>query len=329
MGKIIGVVASILAVLAFVGCAAPKLNLFPDATEPFKEYTLQGKGDPKILVVSIRGVISNEPDEKMFGGTQPGLVQEVVSQLQRAREDEDIRALVLKIESPGGSVTASDILYHEVAAYKEKAKVPVVAVLMDLATSGGYYVALPADHIVAHPTTITGSVGVVFMHPKVNGLMDKLGLGVEVNKSGLNKDMASPFRDSTEAERKMLQTLTEELGQRFMELVIRHRRPDKDHLADIASARVYLAAQALEYNLVDQIGYLDAALAEARKMTGLPEDARVVVYRRTEYADDNIYNSATMHSGGRPEALLNLGLPRALTSPPAGFYYLWTPAGGF
>jgi protease-4 len=139
--------------------------------------------------------------------------------------------------------------------------------------------------------------------------------------------MASPFRESTPAERKMLQTLTEELGQRFMDLVIRHRRLEADHLADIASARVYLAAQALEYNLVDQIGYLDAALAEARKLTGLPEDARVVVYRRTEYADDTLYNTATVHAGGRPEALVNLGLPRAVTSPPAGFYYLWAPAG--
>jgi protease-4 len=327
MRNVSGVVVLILVLLGLNGCVAPQVNLFRDGTAPLREFTIQGRGGPKILVVSIRGVISNEPDEKIFGGARPSLLQDTVAQLRRAGDDPNIRALVLKIESPGGSVTASDILYHEIVAYKEKTGVPVVAALMDLATSGGYYVALPADHIVAHPTTVTGSIGVVFMHPKVGGLMDKLGLGLEVNKSGVNKDMASPFRESTPAERKMLQTLTEELGQRFMDLVIRHRRLEADHLADIASARVYLAAQALEYNLVDQIGYLDAALAEARKLTGLPEDARVVVYRRTEYADDTLYNTATVHAGGRPEALVNLGLPRAVTSPPAGFYYLWAPAG--
>ncbi len=327
MRNLMGVMVVTLTLLGVTGCVAPQVNLFRDGTAPLKEYTLQGRGGPKILVVSIRGVISSEPDEKVFGGVRPSILQDTVAQLRRASGDQNIRALVLKIESPGGTVTASDILYHEIVAYKEKTKVPVVAALMDLAASGGYYVALPADHIVAHPTTVTGSVGVVFIHPKVGGLMDKLGLELEVNKSGLNKDMASPFRESTAAERQMLQTLTEELGQRFMDLVIRHRRLDPDHLADIASARVYLAAQALEYNLVDQIGYLDAALAEARKLAGLAEDARVVVYRRTEYADDTLYNSATLHAGGRPEALVDLGLPRALTSPAAGFYYLWTPAG--
>ncbi|MGD8541546.1 MAG: S49 family peptidase, partial [Desulfobacteraceae bacterium] len=129
------------------------------------------------------------------------------------------------------------------------------------------------------------------------------------------------------AERQMLQTLTEELGQRFMNLVIQHRPLEAGHLADIATARVYLAAQALAYNLVDQIGYLDAALAEARKLAGLPQDARVVVYRRTEFADDNLYNPVSTHAGSRPEALVNLGLPRAVNAPAAGFYYLWAPAG--
>lgn len=327
MRNVIGGLVAALALLGLTGCVAPQVNLFRDGTAPLREFTIQGQGRAKILVISIRGVISSEPDERILGGVRPSLLQDTVAQLRRAGDDPNIRALVLKIESPGGSVTASDILYHEIVAYKKKARVPVVAALMDLATSGGYYVALPADHIMAHPTTVTGSIGVVFMHPKVGGLMEKLGLGLEVNKSGLNKDMASPFRESTPAERQMLQTLTEELGQRFMNLVIQHRPLEAGHLAEIATARVYLAAQALAYNLVDQIGYLDAALAEARKLAGLPQDARVVVYRRTEFADDNLYNPVSVHAGSRPEALVSLGLPRAVNAPAAGFYYLWAPAG--
>ena len=107
---------------------------------------------------------------------RPSQVQEVVSRLRRAEKDEEVKAVLLEINSPGGSITASDILYHEIMDFKERTGARVVAALMDVAASGGYYIALPADRIIAHPTTITGSVGVILVQPKVTGLMDKLGL---------------------------------------------------------------------------------------------------------------------------------------------------------
>ncbi|HSM47942.1 MAG TPA: S49 family peptidase, partial [Draconibacterium sp.] len=180
----------VISALVLSGCGAPQIKLFTDSTDPLKEFTLEGKGREKILIIPIRGLISNAPDERLLS-TKPSVVQEVVSQLKRAEDDENIKAIILQIESLGGTVTASDILYHEIKRLKEKKEIIIVAVLMDIATSGGYYIALPSDLIVAHPTTVTGSVGVVFIRPDMTDLMGKIGLRFNVSKSGENKDMGA------------------------------------------------------------------------------------------------------------------------------------------
>lgn len=320
---------AILAVTAFFvnGCAAPKIKLFPDATDPLQEFTLEGTQKGKVLVIPIRGIISDAP-RKSFPGAMPSAVQEIVSQLRLAEKDEEVRAVLLKIDSPGGLITASDVLYHEIMAFKKRTGAKVVVAMMDVAASGGYYVSLPADFILAHPTTITGSIGAIFMRPKVTGVMGKIGLDIKVNKSGKNKDMGSPFRQTTEEEEKILQGITDELGGRFVSLVAKHRKLDQKALAQISTARVYLAKEALQLGLVDKIGYLSDAVVEARKLCGLSEDTKLVVYRRTEYPDDNIYNTSTTQYSGSRLALIDLGLPDCMTSLRTGFYYLWWPAAG-
>jgi len=187
----------------FIGCAAPKIRLFPSQADPLKEFTLEGKADPKILVLPVRGVISDAPREGIIR-TRPSLVQEIVSQLRLAEDDKKVKAVVLKVDSPGGSVTASDILFNEILAFKERTGAKVIVTMMGLAASGGYYISLPADYIVAHPTTLTGSIGVIFLRTKVAGLMEKIGVGVEVNKSGINKDMGMPYRSATAQENEIL-----------------------------------------------------------------------------------------------------------------------------
>jgi protease-4 len=316
---------SLLLGLLLNGCMAPKLNIFPGAPEPFQEFTIQGTGAGKVLVISISGIISDSPEEEFFY-TQPSMVEEVVSQLRLAEKDEEIKAVLFKINSPGGSVTASDLLYHEILGFKERTGAKVVVAMMDVAASGGYYVALPADFILAHPTTITGSIGVLFTQPKVIGLMGKIGLGMEVNKSGKNKDIGSPFRATTEEEQKILQGLTDGLGKRFLSLVAKHRGLDKNTLENVSTARIYLADEALKQGLVDKVGYLDEAVSEAIHLAGLDEDSRVVVYRRTEYADDNLYNSSTTQYTDNTLSLINVDLPDSITSLHTGFYYLWLPA---
>lgn len=307
------------------GCIKPKITLFPDDTEPLTEYTLRGEGKEKILLVSINGFISDSHRELPFY-RKSNMVQEVVSHLKKAEKDRDVKALILKIDSPGGSVTASDILYHEINRFKERSGAKIVAVMMGLAASGGYYVALPADFILAHPTTVTGSIGVIFMRPDVSGLMNKVGVSITVNKSGPNKDIGSPFRPATEEEERILQSHIEDLAARFLTLVARHRNLTGEAKAAIASAGIYTADEALLLGLVDRIGYLDEAIEQAIKMAGLSEQARVIVYRRAEYPDDNFYNSLSGRRDVSEVNLIDFGLAEALPPLRSGFYYLWLPA---
>jgi protease-4 len=312
------IAALLIMLIPVTGCQAPKIRLFPSQADPLQEYVLEG------MVIHIRGIISNSPREG-FVRTRPSVVQEVVSQLRLAEEDEDVKAVILKINSPGGTVTASDILYNEIAAYKKRTEAKVVVALMGVAASGGYYISLPADYILAHPTTITGSIGVIFARPKVAGLMQKIGVTVEVNKSGADKDMGSPFRPTSAEEEKIFQALTDRLGVRFVDLVARHRKLKPEVVAQISTARVYLAGEALELGLVDEVGYLATAVDQAKKLAGLTEDAKVVVYRRTEYPDDNIYNTSTQYGGGKA-SLISMELPGSLNHIQTGFYYLWPAA---
>ena len=310
-----------------VGCSLPKISLFPEAG-PLQELTLEGTGDQKILVVTIHGVISDQPQERLLR-SKPSMVQEIVAHLRQAEQDPNIKALLLKVNSPGGTVPASDILYHEIVAYKEKTGVKMVAAMMDLAASGGYYVSLPADWIMAHPTTLTGSVGVIFARPRLVDLMDKIGAGVMVNKSGVYKDMGSPFRQTSEEEDAIFQELTDGLADRFLQLATLHRKFEPAQREQIASARIYLAPEAKAIGLVDELGYLSDAIVKAKVMAGLPADARVVTYRRETTENDNIYNpnpSGKQDPGGLG-AVFPVLAPLGFTLDP-GFYYLWPEAFG-
>ncbi len=307
-----------------IGCTTPKIRLFPSQADPLQEYTLEGEADGKVLVIPVRGIISNASREG-FMRTRPSMVQEIVSQLRLAGEDKDVKAVIFKIDSPGGSVTASDILYNEIEVFKKRTGAKVVVAMMGVTASGGYYISLPADYILAHPTTITGSIGVIFSRPRVTGLMNKVGIDVEVNKSLFYKDIGSPFRAATAEEDKIFQDLTDRLAARFVDLVAKHRRLAPEIIAEISTARVYLANEALELGLVDEIGYLEKAINKAKNLARLPEDAKVVVYRRTEYPDDNLYNTATRYDEGHG-SLISLELPASLNPMKTGFYYLWPAA---
>jgi protease IV len=306
------------------GCMFPTVKLFTDATDPLQEFTLEGDAKGKILMISVSGIISDISKKGMIR-TDPSLVQDIVSQLRLAEKDPEIQAVLFKIDSPGGSVTASDIIYHEIQSFKERTGKKVTAVIMNVAASGGYYMALPADFIMAHPTSVTGSIGVIFVRPHVYGLMDKIGVDVSATTSGENKDMGSPFREATQAEDKIFQSLTDSLGKRFVDLVVQHRRITPEAVMDISTARIYLAQEALRLGLIDEIGYIGDAIARTKEMAGLDENSRIVVYRREEFANDNLYNSQTRY-GDAHAALIDLGLLDAALLNLSGFYYLW-PAG--
>ena len=321
------IAAAVLAVLLLAaGCIAPNVRLFPSAHEPLKERVLSGSARGKVLVLSIKGPITDASDEGLLR-VKPSPVEELAAQLNLARRDPDVKAVVLIVNSPGGTAMASDIIYHELMDFKEKTGVKLVVAMMDIAASGGYYVSLPADWIVAHPATVTGSVGVIMVRADVSGLMEKLGLKITAQTSGRNKDMGSPFRPPTGEEVKLFQDVADSMAARFIGLVKERRKLSPEAALEVSTARIFTAQRALELGLVDEIGYMDAAIKKAETLAGLPDDARIVAYRRTGYPDDTVYNTTTMDAGGKP-ALVNLSIPAlapANLSP--GFYYLWLPGG--
>lgn len=288
-------------------------------TQPLKETVLEGEGRNKVLLIDISGIISSEK-KKTFAsiGTEPDMVSRIKEELNQAAEDDRVKAVILKINSPGGTVTASDIIYNEILRFKEKTKAHVTASLMDIATSGGYYIASAADTIIAHPTTVTGSIGVIAMKFNVKGLMDKLGVEEDSIKSGEMKDILSPFRPMTDAEHKIIQDIIDSLHQRFMEAVAKGRK--KLSLAAIkplADGRVFTAKQALESQLVDKIGYLDDAIEITKKETGL-EEARIITYHRPSAYKNNIYAQTSF-------SIFNFGGSEFSSFLPVRFMYLWNP----
>ena len=240
------------------------LNLFEDRNPSLTEYTVKGSGINKIALINISGSIENKSKKDMFTNS-PGKVQSLVSQLRLAANDPLVRAVFIKLDSPGGSVTASDIMYHEIQRFKKLTNKRVVVMGMDRILSGGYYMALAADRIYTHPTTMVGSVGVVFMSPKVYGLLDKVGVDYQVYKSGRNKDIGSPFRKATKEEDEVFQNMIDSSAKRFWSLVKTNRKISEDNMKLVKTARIFDPQDAKTMGLIDGVMYLDEAIAKTAK----------------------------------------------------------------
>jgi len=270
------------------GCVTVKVSLFEEPG-PLKEKTISGQGRYKVLLVDVSGMILESP-QRLLGGlkgvTTPSRVKE---ELDKAAKDDRIKAVVLKINSPGGTVSASDVVLHELKAFKAEKGVPVVASLTGLATSGGYYVAQAGDTIICYPTCITGSIGVLAMKLNLKGLMDKVGVDPEMVKSGDWKDFWSPFKPASPEEKKLMQGVIDNFYRGFIEVVAQGRKLKTEEVRRLADGRIFTADQALELGLVDRLGYLDDALKEAKKQAGL-EEARVVRYHRPDSYRPTIYS---------------------------------------
>lgn len=298
------------------------VNPFARQPQPLREHVVSGSGDAKILLLDVSGTITSEEERGAFGiGKREGMVARIESELSLAAQDDDVRAVIVRINSPGGSVTASDILYDRLSRFRASQSVPVVAQLMDTAASGGYYVALAADEIVAHPTTVTGSIGVIFTGISLEGLLEKVGVRNQTIKTGAKKDIGSPLRTMTAEERELLETLLGDMQDRFMGLV-EERRPSltPESKKMISDGRVLSARQAFDAGLVDRIGYLDDTIEVTKSRAGVAE-ARIILYRRSDEFAENLYSRAEFAA---PQInLINLDLSPALTKPQ--FLYLWMP----
>jgi protease-4 len=302
------------------GCVT--INLLP-SPGPLREQELSGSGSAKVLLVDLSGVISSH-DQGGFLEENPNLVARIKEELTRAAEDSRVKAVVLRINSPGGTVTASDILYHELKTFKEKRKIPLVASIMDVGASGGYYVAAAADKIVAHPASVTGSLGVIMLTVNAYGLLEKIGVEATAVTSGPRKDMGSPFRPMTPEERAIFQGVIDSFYERFLS-VVQEGRPNlsAEQIRKLADGRIYSGEQAKALGLVDGIGYLDDAVELAKKDAGLAE-ARVVVYRRPGEYRNNVY-SQLLGGGGGLAGVPTLDLMSMVRGGTPQFMYLWMP----
>jgi protease-4 len=323
------VFVSLVASFALTGCVlyAPiDLGSLGGPGE-LRETLVEGTTGPKIVLVDITGEISDAEERSNFAFAQrPSIVAETKNVLDRAAADDDVVALLLRINSPGGSVSASDTLYHEIKAWKDENKKPVFAYFNGISASGAYYTAMAADHIVAHPACVTGSIGVIMPGLSIEGLMEKYGVADQTLTSGPYKDAGSMFRDMRPDERKQLQSVIDDLYHRFTSVVALGRPGlDAAKIHTLADGRVYSADQALAAGLVDELGYLDDTVAAIQKQAGIKE-SRVVVYHRSNSVRENIYSRAM----GAPDLslqALELGLASLRRSALApGFYYLWPAA---
>lgn len=309
--------------LGFLLSACSVISIdFTPRIQPLGEQTVEGAGAAKVLLMDLSGVISEEPLFTL-GAQAPrvSLLARVREELKKAEDDDRIRALVVRINSPGGTTTASDILYREISAFKARKKIPVVAAIMDVGASGGYYVALAADTIVAHPTTVTGSIGVVMLTMNAEGLLQKVGIAPLAIKSGAKKDMGSPFRGLSDEERAIFQGVIDDLYGRFVTLIAKERRIPEDRVRAFADGRIYTAQRAKELGLVDRIGYLEEAVDAAKQAARLPE-ARVVMYHRPREYRSNIYSGTPVPEPLQPSLLQ---LSSLLIGPGPRFLYLWWP----
>jgi protease-4 len=241
--------------------------------------------------------------------------------LDAISKDPSVCAVVLRINSPGGGVTASDIMAREMCAFRERTHRPVVACLMDVAAGGAYYLASGADRIIAHPTSITGGIGVILNRYNLNGPMGYFSLQALPIKAGKHIDLGNEIVQEPDPERRrLLQAMADEFHDRFRQVVLRSR-PGVD-AADgaIFDGRVFTARQALERRLIDGVGYLDDAIALARELAGV-EQSRVVLYHRCNDRVHSLYSITP--NVPLQNTLLPLSVPGLDRSRLPTFLYLW------
>ncbi len=286
---------------------------------------------PKVLLIDVAGLISHSAQPGLIAG-RGSVIDDVVARLTKAEEDPRIAAVILRINSPGGTVAGSETLYNEIRRYRERANKPVVISMAEVAASGGYYVALAADRVIAQPSTITGSIGVIIQTVNFSKGMSMIGIEARSVTSGSNKDLANPFEPVVEEHYGILQGAVNDFQDSFVALV-RDRRPalTADRLAEATDGRIFTGRQALALGLVDACGDLRDSFVAAKELAGL-KAAQLVKYHSAGRAPGSPFAhaaapaTAQADGAGTPNQinLVQVNLPEGL-APSVGFYYLWAP----
>lgn len=241
-----------------------------------------GRGDfafaarDTVAVIEVRGTIQGGSGGVFPSGTFSG---EIVRQLQRAQEDESVKAIVLAIDSPGGGAAACDDIYHEIMRTLQIYSKPVVSSMGGMAASGGYYISAPCNRILANRSTLTGSIGVISITPNIEGLLEKIGVRTYVFKSGEHKDSSRGLRALTEEEEQMWQAIIDESYEQFLQIVIQGRSNlTEAEVRELADGRIFTGNQALQNGLIDELGDLDRAIDVAAALGGIEGEPRIEQY---------------------------------------------------
>jgi protease-4 len=277
----------------------------------------------KVALIEVSGLIMNARTSGLFsdGDNPVSLFRE---RLDAAADDPLVKAVVLRINSPGGAVTASDIMYQDLVRFRRETGKPVVACMMDVAASGAYYLAMGADLVYAHPTTVTGSIGVIMTLYNASGLFSKIGVSSDPIKSGPNKDIGNPGRPMTEEERAILQGMVNSFYGQFVHVVCEGRHLPEEQVRGLADGRVYTGVDAQKCGLVDKIGYLEDAIQAAKDLACI-KDANVVAYDRCEGYRGSVYAALPKIPS---EINVKLDVPGLSNPTGAAFMYLWEPGVG-
>jgi protease-4 len=310
------------------GCSVPSLLIRPVSSSPELQEVVVDRGETrreKVAVIPVEGMLLNARTGGGLLGAQENKVSLFRQQLDRAAGDDRVKAVVLRINSPGGTVSASQAMYDMVVDFQKRTGKPVVAHCQDVAASGGYYVAVAADEIHALDTSIVGSIGVIFQTIDVSEMLDKVGVAVRPITSGPLKDMGSPFDGLDDGERLVIEAMVDELHDGFTTVVERHRS-----VADPGQAfdgRIFTGRGATQAGLVDAVMPLDRSIARAAELAGI-ESPRVVMYHRPFGYQGTIYASSPaspVTTDARDLRLAVPGLARLAELMQPGAYYLWMP----
>ncbi len=301
------------------------LNLGGGGRSSFVQtHKIDSTGDrsSRIAIIPIEGVISESEGGSigLLGGRNPSMVEFVISALDEARNDSSVFAVILKIDSPGGTVTASEIIYQEIMKFKSQTKIPVIAMFMSTAASGGYYVAMAADKIVALPSNVTGSIGVIMQRFNVKGGLEKLGIKDESITSGENKQIGSPFVELKPDQEKILKRVVNNLYDQFVGVVVKSRKSVSSRISSVADGRIFSAGDALKEDLIDKVGYFPDAIEMAKSQPNYygSKNPRIIYY---SYDGDRHLKSPYQISTSNPsriglEDLIQLKMQNK-------FLYLW------
>lgn len=287
-----------------------------------------------VLLIDLAGEVSVSGSSGLLGGSGPGMLVQLKDRLAVAEEDPGLRAIVLRVNSPGGGVTASDLIYHELKAFKkEKPDIPVIALMTDVAASGGVYISMAADEIYALPTAVTGSIGVITMMLNLEGIEETLGVSMRVIKSGKVKDIGSPWRPMTDEERAIMQALIDSMYNQFIDVILEGRTGKgltREALLKFADGRVFDAKTAVANKLIDGVRYPEDVFERAMALANAEGIAVVSYEYRGSNRRGNVYAESTVPTPtlSLPSEvnLLNVDLGLgSLGNTDSRFMYLWIP----